>query len=83
MIAAARCYLTELERERAALRNSISTQSQLPLFTFPRTQSHEPVRPALSSPVLAALRAVDPNGLTPREALDLLFRLRELDSSGE
>jgi DNA mismatch repair protein MutS len=83
VIAAARCYLTELERERAALRNSISTQSQLPLFTFPRTQSHEPVRPALSSPVLAALRAVDPNGLTPREALDLLFRLRELDSSGE
>jgi hypothetical protein len=25
------------------------------------------------------LRAVDPNALSPREALDLLFRLQQLD----
>jgi hypothetical protein len=31
------------------------------------------------SPVLTALRAVDPNGLSPRDALDLVFHLRELD----
>jgi DNA mismatch repair protein MutS len=75
VITAARRYLTELERERDALRNSVSTQSQLPLFTTPS-------RTATPSPALIALRAVDPNGLTPREALDLVFRLRELDSDG-
>ena len=73
VIAAARRYLTELERERDALRGSVSTQSQLPLFTTPS-------RTATPSPVLAALRAVDPNGLSPRAALDLVFHLRELDN---
>jgi DNA mismatch repair protein MutS len=73
VIAAARRYLSELERERDALRGSVSTQPQLPLFTTPS-------RTAPPSPALAALRAVDPNGLTPREALDLVFHLRELDS---
>jgi DNA mismatch repair protein MutS len=29
-------------------------------------------------PVVAELRRIDPDGLTPREALELLFRLREL-----
>src|SRR3984957_2557737 len=72
VIAAARRYLSELERERDALRNAVSTQSQLPLFTTP-------ARTATPSPVLTALRAVDPNGLSPREALDLVFHLRELD----
>jgi hypothetical protein len=28
---------------------------------------------------LEALRAVDPNTLSPRDALDLLFRLKSLD----
>jgi DNA mismatch repair protein MutS len=79
VIAAARRYLAELERERDALRNSVSTQSQLPLFAPSRPASHEPIGPAVLSPVLTALRAVDPNGLSPREALDLVFRLRELD----
>jgi DNA mismatch repair protein MutS len=83
VIAAARRYLGELERERDALRNSVSTQSQLPLFIPPRAQSHETVRTVVLSPVLTALRAVDPNGLSPREALDLVFRLRELDSGRE
>jgi DNA mismatch repair protein MutS len=76
VIAAARRYLTELERERDALRSSVSTQSQLPLFTTPS-------RTATPSPALAALRAVDPNALSPREALDLVFHLRELDSHEE
>jgi DNA mismatch repair protein MutS len=74
VIAAARRYLTELERERDALRNSVSTQSQLSLFTAPS-------RTAMPSPVLTALRSVDPERLSPREALDLVFRLRELDGN--
>ena len=78
VIDAARGYLTELERERDALRASVSEQPQLPLFQPPSAQAVHGVRPT-PSPVLTALRAVDPNSLSPREALDLVFELRELD----
>ena len=43
------------------------TQPQLGLFA-----------PPLPSPVDAALRALDPDALSPREALDALYRLRRL-----
>jgi len=72
--AQARLYLTELERERDALRSHSSPQGELPLFA-PATASV----PAQESAVLKALRAVDPNTLSPRDALDLLFRLQQLD----
>jgi DNA mismatch repair protein MutS len=71
VIGAARRYLTELERERDALQSAVSKHDQLPLFA--------PAPAPPRSAVLTALRAVDPNGLSPREALDLVFRLRELD----
>ncbi len=71
--AQARRYLTELERERDALRSSASPQTELALFA-------PPLEPALpQSAALEALRALDPNSLSPREALDLLFRLQQLD----
>jgi DNA mismatch repair protein MutS len=73
--AQARRYLTELERERDALRSSASPQAELPLFVAPLKESPPP-----ESPALEALRAVDPNALSPREALDLLYRLKQLDS---
>src|SRR6202522_2608080 len=69
----ARRYLTELERERDALRTSTSPQGELPLFS-PAPRSAPP-----ESAALEALRALDPNSLSPREALDLLFRLQQLD----
>ncbi len=72
--AEARRYLTELERERDALRNSVSPQSELPLFVAPL-----PAPQRAESPALEALRVVDPNALSPREALDFLFRLQQLD----
>jgi len=75
--AEARRYLTELERERDALRNSFSPPSQMPLFTTPPPAA---ARPATSA-VLDALRAVDPNSLSPRQALDLVFRLQSLDGA--
>ncbi len=74
--AQARRYLTELERERDALRSSNSPQSELPLFEAPRAA---PPAPAPESPALEALRALDPNALSPRDALDMLFRLQQLD----
>ena len=71
--AQARRYLTELERERDALRASTSPQAELALFA-PAAAPGPPVSAALE-----ALRALDPNALSPRDALDLLFRLQQLD----
>jgi DNA mismatch repair protein MutS len=68
----ARRYLTELERERDALRSHNSPQGELPLF------APAPV-PVQESAVLEALRAADPDTLSPRDALELLFRLKSLD----
>jgi DNA mismatch repair protein MutS len=72
--AQARRYLTELERERDALRTSTSPQAEL---AFGPAQAPTPAPP--ESAALDALRALDPNSLSPREALDLLFRLQQLD----
>jgi DNA mismatch repair protein MutS len=76
--AQARRYLTELERERDALRSYNSPQAELPIFASPAA----PVVP-LESAALTALRAADPNTLSPREALDLLFQLQQLDRDAE
>ena len=78
---AARRYLTELERERDAQRNAASPQPQLSLFsTAPASPvPRNPSPPA--SRALAALRAVDPDSLSPREALDLVFQLQKLDAA--
>ncbi|MGC1520268.1 MAG: DNA mismatch repair protein MutS [Steroidobacteraceae bacterium] len=71
--AQARLYLTELERERDALRTSTSPQGELALHAPAASPAPPP------SAALEALRALDPNSLSPREALDLLFRLQTLD----
>jgi DNA mismatch repair protein MutS len=63
--AEARRYLTELERERDALRGHLSPpEPQLSLFA------------AAPSAVLDTLCALDPEELSSREALDLVFKLR-------
>jgi DNA mismatch repair protein MutS len=72
----ARHYLTELERERDALRSYNSPQGELPLFAPAPAPTTAPLR---VSAALKALRAADPNTLSPRDALDLLFRLQSLD----
>jgi DNA mismatch repair protein MutS len=71
--AQARRYLTELERERDALRTSASPQAELDLSPPAALPGPPP------SAALEALRALDPNSLSPRDALDLLFRLQQLD----
>jgi len=72
----ARRYLTELERERDALRSFNSPQGELALFTPPSGAA-----PVTSPPsaALAELRTIDPESLSPKAALDLVFRLRQLD----
>jgi DNA mismatch repair protein MutS len=87
IVAEARRYLAELERERDALRSSVSPQSQLSLFSSapgnPPGIDARADAPSTESAVLAALRAVDPDTLTPRAALDLVFRLQELDGEAQ
>ena len=80
----ARRYLAELERERDALRSAASPQGELPLFGAPRGEPQDAAAPAAlaESAALEALRKVDPNSLSPRDALDLVFRLKELDRAG-
>ncbi len=48
----------------------------LPLFRAPRPESHRPS--AAPSPAIDALRALNPDELSPREALEQLYRLRGL-----
>ncbi len=79
----ARRYLTELERERDALRQSgaksaDSAQTELALYVAPDPATSAAAA-VLESAALEALRAIDPNTLSPREALDLLYRLKQLD----
>jgi DNA mismatch repair protein MutS len=64
--AEARHYLAELERERDALRAHGSSQSQLPLFSAPVPGA---------SAVLDTLCALNPDELSPRRALEMMFEL--------
>jgi DNA mismatch repair protein MutS len=75
----ARRYLTELERERDALRSFNSPQGELALFA-PATSSQK-IDASPPAALLELLRATDPDTLSPRAALDLLFRLKELDAN--
>jgi DNA mismatch repair protein MutS len=75
--AQARRYLTELERERDALRSFTSPQGELALFAPSGAAAASSELPL--SAALTELRAIDPDSLSPKAALDLVFRLRQLD----
>ena len=68
VIRSARKYLAELERERAHLK-SASPQAELPFS--PK------VRDAATDALLSELDALDPDELSPREALAALYRLKK------
>ena len=66
----ARRHLAQLEE------HGLPQQAQRDLFASPLPAT-VPAEPAIEPhPALAALRALDPDSLTPREALDALYRLR-------
>jgi len=69
VIRSARRYLVKLESEGTA------AAPQLDLFKAPAEPPPEAAEPHV---VLAALREADPDALTPRAALDLVYRLRKL-----
>jgi DNA mismatch repair protein MutS len=50
----------------------------LPLFAAARTAAAAPAAAPARSPALARLAAINPDALTPRQALDLLYELKAL-----
>ncbi len=76
VVARARHLLAELEAaDRLAHAERLA--AGLPLFAVP-----SPAPPADPDPVAKALDAIDPDALTPREALDALYRLKALRRPG-
>lgn len=75
VIAAARGYLEALESQRESRRGTGGRQPQLPLFGAAAA-------PAAEDALRAQLASLDPDTLTPRGALELIYRLRELAARG-
>ncbi|MGX4640426.1 DNA mismatch repair protein MutS [Massilia sp. SYSU DXS3249] len=77
VIKAARKHLARLESQ------ALDATPQLDLFALPCDESEpeaelEPAAPAPSSELLEALADIDPDALTPREALQRLYDLKRL-----
>ncbi|WP_293775504.1 DNA mismatch repair protein MutS [uncultured Oxalicibacterium sp.] len=76
VIRAARKHLADLEA------GSMQPTPQFDLFTEPGNVSYEEeATEPQPSPVEDALAALDPDALTPREALDALYRLKEIGNT--
>ncbi|WP_428312370.1 DNA mismatch repair protein MutS [Hydrocarboniphaga sp.] len=70
VVARARGYLAELERTPVAQAPLSEPAAQLPLLLQPA--------PGAPPEVLRLLRQIDPDGLSPRDALDWLYRLKNV-----
>jgi len=91
VIAQARHYLEALESQRdqhngaAASNGPRAAQRELPLFAAPAaaTAGAAPAAPQRASPdpLRTAVEAIDPDELSPKAALEALYRLRKLLSS--
>jgi DNA mismatch repair protein MutS len=69
--------LALLEKSEGKAPDGESLLNDLPLFAAARPKSHIPAA-ATSSPVDEALAAINPDELTPKGALEALYRLKEL-----
>jgi DNA mismatch repair protein MutS len=74
VVARAKSVLAKLEEGRAATGGIAAGLDDLPLFAA--AQSGSPS--AAADPLLEALAQVHPDSLSPREALDLIYRLKQL-----
>lgn len=76
VIKAARKHLARLESQ------ALDATPQRDLFALPCVEAddEEDSAPAAGSELLAALAAIDPDALTPREALDQLYQLKRLSA---
>ncbi|MEO0617829.1 MAG: DNA mismatch repair protein MutS [Pseudomonadota bacterium] len=72
--------LTLLENQGSAQQHE-PLIDELPLFAAARPSSHLPGSLKASTPLTDALGDINPDSLTPREALDVLYRLKELSEA--
>ncbi len=72
VVARAKSVLAKLEAGRDATGGIAAGLDDLPLFAATAEPEHAP------DPIAAALDDVDPDSLTPREALEALYRLKRL-----
>jgi DNA mismatch repair protein MutS len=81
VIAQARHYMAQLEGGSLASARAGSAQAELPLFATPPAPA-APAAPAPLEPphdeLRARIAAIEPDELTPRRALELLYELRRL-----
>jgi DNA mismatch repair protein MutS len=71
VIRAARRHLADLEAQAARV-----TRPQLDMFAPVPPPTPAPIEPEAEHPLVARVKAVKPDELTPREALELLYQLR-------
>ena len=71
VIRAARRNLAELEEK------SIAATPQRDLFAGNPSQAKDEPPALAEHPLLGTLRAIDPDALTPRDALELIYQLRK------
>ena len=74
VVARARSVLTKLEAGRDATGGIAAGLDDLPLFAAAPEPEHAP------DPIAAALDGVEPDKMSPREALELLYRLKAMAS---
>jgi DNA mismatch repair protein MutS len=72
VVARARSVLARLEAGRDATGGIAAGLDDLPLFAAAAEPEHGP------DPLLVALEAIEPDSLTPRAALELLYALKRL-----
>jgi len=72
VVARARSVLAKLEAGRDATGGIAAGLDDLPLFAAAVEPEHAP------DPLLSAIESIDPDALTPREALEELYCLKRL-----
>jgi DNA mismatch repair protein MutS len=77
VVARAKSVLAKLEAGRDATGGIAAGLDDLPLFAAAAQPELGP------DPLIVALEAIDPDRLTPREALDELYRLKKLANEAE
>ena len=58
--------------------NSSELVDDLPLFAVPSRAAAEPAPPSEAEQMMEAVKALHPDEMTPREALDALYKLKTL-----
>jgi DNA mismatch repair protein MutS len=69
--------MAALERDGGPLRKSASVHA-LPLFAATISDQEPEPEPGIMSPLLDALDEISPDNLSPKQALDALYRLKLL-----